>query len=321
MTFQDFLEHFYAALGKAALGPGSIPQELAPLGGPARIKQLIVEAPLFHLDADADEAAFLKEVGQDVLEDLQSTFPVPFDNFAVIQEEGSSGHWQFRWLLRLAEHGTWSDANGLFGQRGQYLLWVYSSAGGAPLSLHSSVRFQYIGGRSIEVLLSPASIDRFARGLGRTTEEAQEALRAIVTGVLLEVGAISHPANYIVERTPALSPREERQLRTGAPRPAKKRSHFIVVDHAELRELNPATRAFASSHASPVPHARRGHWRRLAENCRISRAQGRNKVFVRPAFVGEREFEAGRMKYRVLLDVPQSERAVSGTLRAKRKES
>lgn len=306
MTFQDFLEHFYAALGKAELGPGLVPQELAPLGGPPQIKKLIEEAPVFHLDAEADEAAFLREVGQDVLEDLQSTFPVPFDNFAVVQEEGSSGHWQFRWLLRLAERGTWTDANGLFGERGQYLLWVYSSASGAPLGFHSSVRFQYVGGRNIEVLLSPASTDRFARGLGRTTGEAQEALRSIVTGVLLEVGAISHPANYIVERTPALSPREERQVRNGSPRPAKKRSHFIVVDHAELRELNPATRASAGRHASPLPHARRGHWRRLAESCRVLRAQGKDKVFVRPAFVGEREFGAGRMKYRVLLTAPGS---------------
>ena len=305
MTFQDFLEHFYAALGKADLGPGLVPQELAPLGHPSRIKKLIEEAPVFHLDAEADEAAFLREVGQDVLEDLQSTFPVPFDNFAVIQEDGSSGHWQLRWILRLAEHGSWSDPNGLFGQRGQYLLWVYSSAGGATLGLQSSVRFQYVGGPSIEVLLSPASIDRFARGLRRSTAEAQEALRAIVTGVLLEVGAISHPANYLVERTPALSPREERQLRSGAPRPAKKRSHFIVVDHAELRELNPATRASAGSHTSPVPHARRGHWRRLAESCRVLRMQGKEKVFVRPAFVGEREFEADRMKYRVLLAAPE----------------
>lgn len=306
VTFQDFLEHFYSAL-KKGVPPGlGMPPELAPLGSYDRLRALVEQAHVFHLEAPEDEASFMKEVGKDALEDLQNKLPVPFDNFAIVQEEGTTGHWQFRWILRLAKAGAWAGPNSLFGGDNHFLLWVYSSAVGRPSDFFSSMRFQFVGGKAIEVRLSPESIQRFAQGLQRTPMDAQAALQSIVTGILLEIGAISHPANYIVERTPALSPREERQEARGETRPFKKRSHFIIVDHDQLVDLNPAPRAPTGTHASPVPHARRGHWRRLAEGCSKARAEGKTKTWVGPTYVGEREFQDGKNRYRVLLNSPPS---------------
>jgi hypothetical protein len=304
VTFQDFLEHFYSAL-KKGVSPGlGVPAELTPLGSYERIRALVEQAHVFHLEALEDEATFMKEVGQDALADLKNTLPVPFYNFAIVQEEGTSGHWQFRWILRLVKEGAWSGFNNMFGVDNHFLLWVYSSDSGRPPDFFSSIRFQYVGGMGIDVRLSPGSVQRFAQGLGRSPLEAQAALQSIVTGILLEVSAISHPANYIVERTPALSPREERQSARGEPRPDKKRSHFIVVDHDQLVALNPATRVASGTHASPIPHARRGHWRRLAESCSKARAEGKTKIWVGPSYVGEREFVDGKNRYRVMLKVP-----------------
>jgi hypothetical protein len=307
VTFQDFLEHFYSALKKGVPAGLGVPAELAPLGGYDRIRALVEQAHVFHLEAPGDEAAFMKEVGQDAVEDLQNTIPVPFDSFAIVQEEGDSGHWQFRWVLRLAKAGAWSGSNNLFEGDNHFLLWVYSSAAGRPPDFFSSMRFQYLGGKGIEVRLSLDSVQRFAQGLQRTSIEAQAALQSIVTGILLEIGAISHPANYILERTPALSPREERQGTRGESRPFKKRNHFIVVDHDQLMELNPATRSSTGMHASPIPHARRGHWRRLAEGCSKARAEGKTKVWVGPTYVGEREFGDEKNWYRLLLHSTQRE--------------
>lgn len=56
------------------------------------------------------------------------------------------------------------------------------------------------------------------------------------------------------------------------------------------------------THASPVPHERRGHWRRLADRCRHARLSGKDKVFVRPAYVGERTFSNDKNRYEVLMD-------------------
>lgn len=316
VTFQDFIEHFYSALKKGVPEGLGVPPELAPLGTYSGIRALVEQAHVFHLEAPEDEAAFMREVGRDALEDLQATLPVPFDNFAIVQEEGSSGHWQFRWILRLAKHGTWGDLNGLFGEKDHYLLWVYSSAAGRQPDFFSSMRFQYIGGKAVEVRLSADSVQRFAEGLHRSPSEAEAALQAIVTGIMLEIGAISHPANYIVERTPALSPREERQVARGEIRPYKKKSHFIVVDHDQLRELNPATRATSGTHASPVPHARRGHWRRLADSCSKARAEGRLKTWVGSSYVGQQGFEDEKNRYRVHLS--STERGTASTISVNR---
>lgn len=136
-------------------------------------------------------------------------------------------------------------------------------------------------------------------GFVRTlTLEAVRPMGQNIVSNLEQVAAISHPANYVVKVTPELTPREARKVSAGAPRPPQKRTHFIVVDHEVLVGM----RRGDGTHASPVPHERRGHWMRLAERCRHAKLLGKDKVWVRPAFVGEKEWKNPKNHYEVLLD-------------------
>lgn len=120
------------------------------------------------------------------------------------------------------------------------------------------------------------------------------------------ITAISHPANYIVRVTPTLTPHEQRRLDAGKEFPRQKSPHFLVVDHEVIVRMR---RDPVSSHASPVPHERRGHWARLGERCRHARLLGKEMVWKRPTFVGETEFRDEKNLYEVLLDFAKKERA------------
>jgi len=119
------------------------------------------------------------------------------------------------------------------------------------------------------------------------------------SAVLEQLAAISHPQNYVVRVTPGLTPRERHHVEKGQPRPDRKTPHYIVVDHDVLVGMSSG---HYGTHASPVPHERRGHWRRLAERCRHARTSGKDKVFVRPTYVGERTFADDKNRYEVLMD-------------------
>lgn len=122
------------------------------------------------------------------------------------------------------------------------------------------------------------------------------------------VAAISHPANYVVRVTPELTPKEKRRVSEGKMYPSDKTPHFIICDHEVIVRLR---RDPVTHHASPVPHERRGHWARLAERCRHARLLGKDKVWKRPTFVGERTFRDEKNLYEVLLDFGKRENANS----------
>lgn len=124
------------------------------------------------------------------------------------------------------------------------------------------------------------------------------------------VTAISHPANYVVKVTPKLTPKEGRRVAAGKTYPEAKTPHFLVVDHEVIVRLR---RDPAGSHASPVPHERRGHWRRLAERCRHAKLLGKDKVYVRPSLVGEPKFEDVKNLYEVLPDFGKERADAQGT--------
>lgn len=124
--------------------------------------------------------------------------------------------------------------------------------------------------------------------------------------------AISHPANYVVKVSPRLTPREERREKQGRANPAKK-PHFIVIDHEVLVNLDPRRRRSTGTHASPVPHHRRGHWRRLADRCVHARQRG-HRIPVRPSYVGDRKFEDQKNFYEVLLDFGNPEKITATNL-------
>lgn len=117
--------------------------------------------------------------------------------------------------------------------------------------------------------------------------------------VLKQIAVISHPANYIVNVKPKLTPKEERKVASGKSYPTQKMPHFVVVDHDVLVGMSGRD---GESHASPVPHHRRGHWMRLAERCREARASGKERVWVRPTYVGDTKFADLKNDYEVLMD-------------------
>lgn len=123
--------------------------------------------------------------------------------------------------------------------------------------------------------------------------------------VLKQITAISHPGNYVVHVTPKLTPKEGRRITAGKRFPTPKMPHFVVVDHDVLVGLS--GRGTGETHASPVPHHRRGHWMRLAERCREARASGKDRVWVRPTYVGDVEFADLRNDYKVLVDFGKKE--------------
>lgn len=130
-----------------------------------------------------------------------------------------------------------------------------------------------------------------------------------VTESLRYITAISHPANYILKVTPKLTPHETRRVEAGKRYPDGKASHFLVVDHDVIVGMR---RDPVGTHASPVPHERRGHWRRLGEHCRHAKLLGKGKVYVRPALVGEPKFEDAKNLYEVLPDFGKKETAHVG---------
>jgi hypothetical protein len=124
---------------------------------------------------------------------------------------------------------------------------------------------------------------------------AQDALRAVV-----RVALISHPANYVVRTAPKLTPHEERRRVSKGIFPLQKKPHYIVIDHETLVDLKP--REPAGTHRPPAPHARRGHWRRLADRCSNAKASGKQRIWVGETYVGATEFEDERNRYEVILN-------------------
>jgi hypothetical protein len=119
------------------------------------------------------------------------------------------------------------------------------------------------------------------------------------------ITAISHPGQYVVRVTPELSPRETRRRVAGKGTPREKAPHFLVVDHEVIVRMR---REPGGAGVSPIPHERRGHWARLGERCRHARLLGKDKVWKRPTFVGERVWSDKKNLYEVLLDFGKKER-------------
>lgn len=79
-------------------------------------------------------------------------------------------------------------------------------------------------------------------------------------------------------------------------------SHIILIDPTRVTDYRPARDSHLNgTHASPAPHQRRGHWRRI----RIDDPEQR-KVFVRPSWVGDTEWEYAGQTYKVVVNNKKS---------------
>src|SRR5437773_5716661 len=302
MTFQDFLESMTAKVRREleTTSIRTLPEELRLFGSLPKLKELFESAHLFNLGEaeDLDQAA--RELLPDLLDDCAEDVPAPFDNMLVFFQTGKG--WSCEWHLKPLAYLPPSVASlpnldklRLLIDCSEPLLKfpVFSIAAGytmiAPQGGHPGIVF-------------PSHTQERAGGYYREpAPEAESMLRVDVEKAILRVAVISHPANYIVSTTPALTPREERIRKEGGETPIRKRPHYIVIDREDLLRLNPATRGPEGTHASPLPHSRRGHWRKLSERCAAARAAGRTKTWVADAYVGEREFADEKNRYRVVL--------------------
>jgi hypothetical protein len=303
MTFQDFLEHAESLFKRDIPGAGLLP---------------FSKTHIFNLGEDEKIEDGIKEIWEDLKADMAEQVPLPFkDTTCMSMVTASYMEGQPRgWILdRIVEVPIAA------GER-EYLKNTVLPEGSTPAqhALSGNVRQKFaiirieefspnvvswlayfFGSADGAIMLTAAPSRHLTEKLGGQSSPVLESFLLKESQVVIkQAAAISHPANYIVQVTPGLTPREARRMEQGRERPIRKKPHFIVVDHDILVSMNPKNPS--GNHASPVPHERRGHWRKLAEHCRHARLSGREKTWVRPAYVGETEFSDGKNHYEVLMD-------------------
>jgi hypothetical protein len=112
---------------------------------------------------------------------------------------------------------------------------------------------------------------------------------------LQEVQWINKPDHFTVEVGPVEQPRK-RKAKDGRARRIAERSKFIVLTKNEIAEAWHRTHR-GGTHASPVPHLRRGHYRTID----AAKATGPRRVWVRAAHVNGEcvEWREGDRRYKV----------------------
>lgn len=329
LSFQDFIEMVAARVRKFRAAASPIKLNLEWAGAPKRLADMIPdfsETHVFHLGDDEAVREAIKPIRDDLTEECRDRIPTPFRDVSCVSRVPWKGkhYWVLDRLIeapegrRLPTNIDDVRAKGLeikqhfFVMRHMEdddedmlgvstpLMWDVWFMGAAPNAYHIMTLSDVWCQAVLEDKMGPVA-----------TRQTFELLSKETTPILEQLAAISHPQNYIVKVLPELSPKEARRVARGEPRPVRKGPHFIVVDHEELTRMSrPA--AAGGTHASPVPHERRGHWRRLAERCRLAREGGRDKVFVKPTYVGERSFSDEKNKYEVVFGLDSRPLAAAG---------
>jgi hypothetical protein len=260
---------------------------------------------VFWLGEDNDFYTSVTDIRDDLFEEMKVTVPMPFKDITTVSivrrlmPHDKPDHPPVWTLDRLVEIPELVGA-----QRG--------TDGGKPNQTFFIVRYQVRDDRSgpeiplfwwleyfgLEKINDKSYMKITIRPPNAVAGTPVEKMMETESGFILdEAAAISHPANYIVRVEPKLTEYEAKRVLAGKRYPAAKRPHFIVVDHDVVVGMR---RGEGGHHASPVPHERRGHWRRLAERCKKAKLLGRDKTFVRPTLVGEPKFEDRKNYYEVL---------------------
>jgi hypothetical protein len=281
----------------------------------------IAETHIFRMGDDEDIMQSIMPIRKDIAEDCRERIPMPFSDLACastvpMTSSGGERHWVLDRLIEspsfrkedppgadLVEERGWKIHQHLFIMRyTEHNRLVFG-----PTAIPSMWHVWFcgthdIGYRSLNAI--DELFNRFATALlGDRVGLFYDLVMKETASVLEQLAAISHPQNYVVRVTPELTPKENHRIASGHPRPARKSPHYIVVDHEVLVSMS---NGHYGTHASPVPHERRGHWRRLAERCVHARLQ-KDRVFVRPTYVGEKTFTDPKNRYEVLLDFGKKE--------------
>jgi len=303
----DFLDHANATIRRYQGAEGL-------LGLIPEMKQ----SHVFYLDDIESVHDQLKDVTEDLHSEMETSIPFPFDDVSLIWKHDD------RWnLARLLNDPPWyrelrtkTPVNVLSKDEGpqetlQHILAVHIATieGGSmlvPVGMgYRGVAPNAFGKKQIwsQQNFSSKALDIVCSGDRQLAQHVMQNVGKASLQWLEYLTAISHPMHYHVRVTPRLSPKEERRVASGKERPLAKAPHFIVVDHEVLVGMRQKPE---TSHQSPIPHERRGHWMRLAERCRHARLLGKERVWVRPTFVGEPTWGDEKNLYEVLFDFKKS---------------
>jgi hypothetical protein len=301
VRFAEYLERVLSKTSKAleAAGIRSLPQDLQLLGSTQVLRDLLERAHIFNLGDGDDLDRAAQDIFPDLVEECRDDIPAPFDNMLVLCDLGARG-WSCEWHIKAGPYLSPHVADMPQLQRVRFLIDLSEPILDLPpLSVMAAYTLAPAGDR-LAVVLTPDTIRRGARRFSQSEatigpELAQDVFRAI-----LKVAIISHPANYVVRTSPKLTPHEERRRASKGIFPLQKKPHYIVIDHETLVDLSP--RESAGTHRPPTPHARRGHWRRLADRCLHAKASGKQRIWVGETYVGATEFEDERNRYEVVLN-------------------
>jgi len=84
---------------------------------------------------------------------------------------------------------------------------------------------------------------------------------------------------------------------------------IILIDPNRVNEFRDGRPTAGGTHASPRPHQRRGHWKTLSAE-RFKEARGK-RLWIKPTWVGDTEWECDGQVYKVLPAGHQSPRATT----------
>lgn len=132
----------------------------------------------------------------------------------------------------------------------------------------------------------------------RVADASQLVESEVIYWALLFVLAAVHLSGaYVVEVSPKETTAKQRKTAEKKPWLAAPKRHLILMDKPTAKANGHA----GGSHASPCRHQRRGHWNTLRhEKFRRNEDGSHRRVWVKPAWVGEREWEHQGNIYRVV---------------------
>lgn len=275
----------------------------------ARPRNIRCEIPYFFLGDEEDADRAIDLIKDDLKRDLAVRIPFPFtEQVILVKTENNPA---FKVALELADsigapRPEWSATfvASIPGQNDAMFCWDCSffrklgwfavSGGAISLGLSDQPELRYLIG-DMAVMFDPLRGKFVERKSWSKLQEGMFVKSALATAYHLAL--ICHPENYIVKETPLLTSHEAKRIESGKRFPDAKRPRYLIVDHDVLvGRLKPH-----GTHASPIPHQRRGHWMRLAERCKHLRARGVDKVYVKDCNVGPSDFIVNNRRYQVLL--------------------
>lgn len=280
------------------------------------------ESEIFLMGSTEDSEVFLKEIKQEIVADLNAYGPpIPFQKTLLIMNQSSAKELE---IFKKAGNETDEDdeqftkdyprqwaaslvSPGPSNKSFKFIVFAHVR-GSWELSVEGEVEYREVLGKVYDVPIpNPEKCFlHFPKGEPRgekvnwrsLTHSERISLGFTGSSIGWMLGLLSHPLNYIIRESPQLTDHEAKRIQAGKRFPDAKRPRYIILDHDVLVGMQKPI----GTHASPVPHKRRGHWMRLSERCRHARERGQEKVFVRDCYVGERDFVQNGRRYQVLLD-------------------